>query len=219
MGKYVFLYKENNTEDRDCVKYTDIPVGEFECNHYFSSVRLTGACFSTHLDWEDDENQIDYDNITTVLSKEDFNQLIQFNKTIKELGYSIVKGDERYQQGLKAIQEIQPIIDKLNSDENEILFQKVIQEEKEWVMEEYNLSEEDVDLIFDSYSLDYQDRAIIGYIWRDLDDCAMDEADAYGLIENETVERYFDYEKFGEDLLNDGNYFPLDDGRVVRLNY
>ena len=30
---------------------------------------------------------------------------------------------------------------------------------------------------------------------------------------------YFDYEKFGEDLLEDENYFELSDGRVVTLNY
>jgi hypothetical protein len=218
MRKYVFLYKENDSEDRDCVKYTDMPIGKFECNYYFSGIGLTGACFSTYLDWKNDETPIDFDNITTILSKEDFSKLIEFDKIIIKLGYGIVEGDDKYQKGIKAIQEIQPIIDKLNSEENENLFKQVIQEEKEWAMEEYNLSQEEVDLIFESSSLDYQDRSIISYIWRDIDDCAMDEADAYGLIANETVERYFDYDQFGQDLLNDGNYFPLDDGRVVKLN-
>ena len=34
------------------------------------------------------------------------------------------------------------------------------------------------------------------------------------------MNRYFDYDKFGEDLVNeDENYLELDDGRVVSLNY
>lgn len=31
--------------------------------------------------------------------------------------------------------------------------------------------------------------------------------------------RYFNYEVFGEDLLNDESYIELKSGKVVRLNY
>ena len=46
-----------------------------------------------------------------------------------------------------------------------------------------------------------------------------EEAYSLGYVERNTVvERYFDFEKFGEDLLEDECFHQLDDGRVVYLN-
>ena len=66
--------------------------------------------------------------------------------------------------------------------------------------------------------LEYRDRGIICGIWRDIDECAYDEADSMGYV-NRNNDRYFNYETFGEDLLNSENYLELEDGRVVMLSY
>ena len=76
--------------------------------------------------------------------------------------------------------------------------------------------------IFNEYYLDYRDRGIIGSVFSDSSDLGYEEAWSLGYIKNgDTIsERYFDYDKFGEDLVNeDENYLELDDGRVVSLNY
>ena len=74
---------------------------------------------------------------------------------------------------------------------------------------------------FDEYYLDYRDRGIVGCVFDNTSDLGYEEAWQLGYIKNgDTIaERYFDYEKFGEDLLEDENYFELSDGRVVTLNY
>ena len=212
MSKYVFLYKENNEdEDRDCIKYIEPKPMRFECNHYFGGVNLSGACFSGG-EWAN------YENIQTVLTQNEYQQLINFNKDIQELGMGITKGDERYQKGVKLCEDIQPIYDKLLSDENQKLFETIQQEEREFLNNEYNLSDEDIDYIFDNYGLDYRDRAVISVVFDDIESAAEEEADQLGYVTKEN-ERYFDYEKFGQDLLEGEQYLELDDGRIVYLNY
>lgn len=89
-------------------------------------------------------------------------------------------------------------------------------------MDEYNLDEEEVEKIFNEYYLEYRDRGIISCVFANAYDCGYEEAWGYGYIENgNTVqERYFDFEKFGQDLADeDERYLELDDGRIVVLNY
>lgn len=214
MSNYVFLYKEQNTEDRDCVKYVDLGREIFECDHYFRKIMVTGACFSGGENFDD----LDFENITSILTKDEFLQLDKFNKDLRELGYGIKKGDERYQKGIKLYNSIKPIIDKLQSEENQQLFEQVQQEEKEYLMKEYSLDEEDVEFIFDNYNLDYKDRGIVGYIFSDIDEAAQEEAEQLGYVTKEN-ERYFSYEKFGKDLLDGENYVEMPDGRIIRYMY
>lgn len=215
MSKYVFLYKENS-EDRDCVKYIEAQPMRFECDHYFGSVIPCGACFSGDSDFEN--GKINYDNIVTILSKDEFQQLIDFNKKIHELGMGITKGDARYQQGVKLCENIQPVYDKLLSNENQELFGTVQQEERKFLQNEYNLSDEDIDYIFDNYGLDYRDRGVVSVVFDDIETAAEEEAEQLGYVTKEN-ERYFDYNKFGEDMLEDEQYLELNDGRIVYMNY
>lgn len=215
MSKYVFLYKEQNTEDRDCVKYVELNrIGRLECDHYFPNIGTSGACFSGSLDID----QIDFDNITSILTQNEFFQLDQYNKAIHELGYGITKGDERYQKGIELYNSIKPILEKLESEENQTLFEQVQQEEKEYLMEEYSLDEEEADFIFNNYGLDYRDRGIVGYIFSDIDEAAHEEADQLGYV-TQGKERYFNYETFGEDLLDGENYVEMPDGKIIRYMY
>lgn len=210
----VFLYKENS-EDRDCCAYIeDIPM-RFECGHYFGRVNLQGACYSGG-------DFADYANIKTILTEEEYNQLIAFNETINNLGYGIKNEDERYDKGIELCKGIQSVYDKLLSDENKKLFEKVQEEEKEYMMKEYNLDEEEIEKIFNEYYLEYRDRGIISCVFADAYDCGYEEAWSYGFIDNnnEVQKKYFDFEKFGQDLADEGErYLELDDGRIVVLNY
>lgn len=214
MRKYVFLYKEN-TEDRDCCAYIEARAERWECNHYFGSVILHGACYSGH-------DFADYEDIKTVLTEDEYNQLVKFNKDINDLGCGITKGDERYNKGIELCKAIQPIYDKLLSEENEEFFEQIIEEEKEYLMDEYNLDEDDIDMIFNNYCLDYRDRAVVGYVFDDTYDLGYEEAWSLGYVDsnNDSIaSRYFDYEAFGEDLANDEYHCKLADGRVVSLMY
>lgn len=217
MREVYFIYKEKYTEDRDCVKY--IEKYSFECGHYFGGGNLTGACFSSSLRSEN----TNYDEIETILTKEDFDFLLKADKELDDLGYGITENDERYNKGIKIIEEINNrIFSKLSSKENEELFQKIIEEEKEYCKDEYCLDDEEVDTIFEEYNnrygyqLPYQDRAIISYIYEDTEELGED------FIENCTDTRlndytrdYFDFEGFGESLAQNENYFELESGRVV----
>jgi len=208
MDKYIFFYKDKDTDDRDCVKY-------IESVPSFSGVGLCGACFHTSFDYTDPI----YDNVLTILTRKEFNKLYSFDREMSKLGYStsISENPEKREQALKLIQGIQPIYDKLNSEGNRMLFEKVIEEEHEYLMYEFTLTEDILREIFSHYSRDYKDRGVITWIYDDLKECGYEFAHSCGYITKQN-ERYFDYEKLGYDLLQDDNFYQLSDGRVVSFN-
>ena len=214
MSKYLFLYREKAADDRDCCAYIEAKNPRFECGHYFGGIGLHGACYSGH-------KFPDYKDIETILTETEYEELIAYNKAINELGYGIKKGDERYNKGIELSKSVQRIFDKLESSEAKEFQQSIIESEIGYLKDEYSLSDEDIEKIFDEYYLDYRDRGIVGCVFNDSSDLGYEEAWQLGYIKNgDTIaERYFDYEKFGEDLLEDENYLELDDGRVVSLNY
>ena len=215
----VFIFKENNSKDMDCVAYINSTPSKFVCGHYFSSVKLEGACYSTRLKKYTEE---EFSNLTTILTYEEYNKIIEFDNQLNNLGTGIEFNDERYIKGLELIEEIQPIFDKLNSKENKELFNKVVEEEKDFLMEEYDISIEDVEDIFEEYYLEYRDRAIVGNIFNNTYVLGEEEMWQLGYIDNSNnsfVDKYIDYEAFGEDLLKQEQYYQLEDGRIVYLNY
>lgn len=215
MGDKIFVYKDGKYHDRDCVKYTEIDrLGKLECNHYFPSFGLSGACFSSSLYLED----IDFDNVITVLTKQDFEMLDAYNKAIHELGNGIVEGGDRWSEGYNLYKTILPIIERLKSEENEELFEKVIEAEKEYIMDEYFLDDEEYHEVMSNYHLEYKDRAVIGYVYNDVDDMATEEAFSMGYVKDGN-DRYFNYENFAEDLLRDDYFYEMQDGRVVKFCY
>ena len=191
MSRDLFLYKENNTEDRDCVNYIDIErLGKLECGHYFPSLNLQGACFSGGF------NPVVFEKITTCLTQDEFLKLHKYSKDIDALGFGIKEGDERYLRGINLFKDIKPILEKLSSTKNEKIFEQVQEEEKEYIQNEYNLDDSEMEYIFDNYCLGYRDRGIICCIYRDIKEVAYEEA-------NSEEERYLE----------------LADGRVVVLSY
>jgi len=207
MNKYVFLYKERDTEDRECVKYIEsMPTG---------AIGIHGACFSSCLI----ENDFDYDNVTTLLTRKDFDDIFLYNKEMSEIRFiTIHEGDEKYQKKLDLLELIKPVLDKLNSEGNKLLLEKVIEEEKEYIQDRYSMSKDDIEEIFENYDGEYRDRAIISYVYEDIEECGYEYAHCCMCIDKQ-VERYFDYEKLGVDLLDGGYYIELTDGRVVSMSY
>ena len=213
MNKYLFLYKDKK-EDRDCCVYINSDPTRFECGHYFSGINLDGPCFSGC-------NFPDYEEIRTVLTEEEYNKLKQFDKDIHELGYGIKVGDEIYQKGIELCESIQPVYDRLLSKENGEFFEEIQEEEYEFLMNEYGMTREDVDQIFNEY-LDYKDRGIVGAIYEDTYELGEEMAYCYGLMNTDNksiMYSYFDFEEFGEDLIRNGDYIKIEDGRIVSLNY
>ena len=213
MSKRIFLGKIKNSDDRDCVKYMEFT--GFECDHYFGGLHISGACFSGGID----EIKDNIDNFESILTKEELLRLFELDKMLDDLGYGIEKGSEKYNKGIEILNEYENTIGKkLASEENEKLFKKIIEEEKEIMKEEWNLTDKDIEDIFENYYLEYRDRGIINYVYDDVYDLGEEMIDScYNLDDN--IKRYIDYEKFGNDLLLDDYYVELDDGRVVSLNY
>lgn len=217
MNRYVFLLRIKDEQERDAVKYLDLETGKFECGHYFAGLRITGACFSG---FESELKKKNIEDFETILTENEIKRLWAFDDKINQLGYGITKGDKRYQKGLHYNEEVEDIIEKLQSKENQVFFEKIQQEEKEILKNEYNLNDEEINEIWKNYGQDYRDRAIVSYIYDNFDEFAEETADSYCVAENETQRRYFNYEAWGNDLLvNDESYFELSNGQIVMYSY
>lgn len=195
MSKYTFLYKEN-VDDRDCVAY--INLNDLRENHVCcdGKFNIHGACYCMSLCGRN--HDANYEDIKTILTKEEYELLCNPDGT-----------------------DLTSIIEKLESEENQALFEEVIEEEKEYLMDEYNLDEDDIETIFDNYGLDYRDRAVVGCVFKDAYDLGYEEAWSLGYVDNNDsiASRYFDFEAFGEDLADDEYHCQLADGRIVSLMY
>ena len=87
---------------------------------------------------------------------------------------------------------------------------------------EYDLSDRDLVEILNEYTEDFRDRSIVSYVYDDSEEAGREEAWQLGYVKDDDPisSKYFDYKKFGEDLVNYDNYFmELCDGRVVNLSY
>ena len=196
MSEHLFLYRIKDSDDRDCCAYVDAAGPKFECNHYFSSINICGSCY---FGGEFPE----YEEIESILTKD-------------------TKGDSRYRAGIKLIDSIKHIYDKLKSDEAFAFFEDIQKSEMEYLKEEYNLSDRNIEEIFNEYAEDFRDRSIVSCVYDNSEEAGREEAWQLGYVKDDDPisSKYFDYEKFGEDLVEDDEYFmELCDGRVVRLSY
>lgn len=209
MKEYVFLYRVTGEEDRDSCAYLENKPMRFECGHYFGRMILHGSCYC-NSDWKD------YSNIETILTEDEYNTLRKIDMEINGLGYGIKPEDERYQKGVALAEKVKPIFDKLNSAEAEEFFRQIVEDEKQIAMDEHGLTEEEVEEAFNNYPLDYQDRSIIGTVFEDSEELGREEAYSLGYVkEGELTEWYFDFEKFGEDLIEEEMYQELESGKCV----
>ena len=210
----IFLAKIKNSDDRDIVKY--IEFNGFECGHYFGGLHIEGACFSGFEKEFRELVENNFEELETILTRDEFLKLFKLNDELKALGYGIEKDSEKYNKGLKIIAEYENTIEKkLQSNENKELFEKVIEDEKEYIKNEYNLTDDEVEEVFNNYGLEYQDRAIIGVVFKDFNEMVEEEKWSMGY---ENIP-YFNDEEFGNDLLNSENYLELESGKIVSYNY
>lgn len=206
----IFLAKVLNSDDRDVVRYIEFK--GFECGHYFSGLHTYGACFYGFEAELREMVENDFDSIETILTKEEFLKLFELNDELKDLGYGIEEGSDKYNKGLEIIKEYQDTIEKkLLSKENEELFEKVIADEKEFIKNEYSLIDDEIEDIYSSRDLDFQDRAIISCVFDDFDDMVENEKWNLGYQDI----KYFNDEEFGNDLLDSDYYKELDSGKIV----
>lgn len=208
----IFLGRKKEN-DRDCCVY--IEINGFECNHYFGGLRICGACYSGFEKEIREFITEKFDEFETILTQEEALRLFEINDKIKALGYGIEKDSEKYKRGLTLLDEFKPITDKLLSNEGEKFFKEVQENEKEYCMQEYDLTRDEIDEVFDYYSLPYQDRDIIGCVFIDKDEFGEEEKWSFGY---ENI-RYFDTEAFVNDLLDEEYYLELDSGKVVSFSY
>lgn len=106
-------------------------------------------------------------------------------------------------------------ISKIKSAEGKLFEEKIMQEEKEKMQEEYGFTEEEIEKILENYSLEYRDKSIICGIYESVDELA--EEYLFGTTDFPTwAMDYFDYAAFGNDLCCcNESYYKLDLGRIV----
>lgn len=214
MSEHLFLYRIKDSDDRDCCAYIDAAGPKFECNHYFGSITLCGSCYSGR-------EFPAYDEIETILTKDEYEEILIFNIFIKSLGYGIAKGDSKYKAVIKLIDSIKHIYYKLKSDDAFAFFEEIQKSEMEYLKKEYDLLDYDIEEILNEYTEDFRDRSIVSCVYDNVEEAGYNEAWELWYIENDDSisSKYFNYKKFGEDLVEDDYFMELCDGRVVRLNY
>lgn len=192
-----FLLKTNE-DDRDCVKYI-----YFEENGDFY---FPAACFGGIPKEEMETILQNYDEITTALTRDELVKLFEIdNKWHKD----------RAKEDKEFIQYIKDVLDSAKAQE---IWEQVQAEERDYLADEYGFNRNDIMDIFYNYSLPYRDRAVICRVWDDTYSIGEDYVDECCNIDN-WLEKYIDFERLGDDLAHDGNYFELDDGRIVEFNY
>ena len=211
MSKTLFLGRLNNDDDRNCI-YTEHV--KFECDHYWSSIHNKGAAWSGGHPIKD----IAYDDITTGLTAEQWARAQEIDRCLNNLGYGIKRDDDRYKVGEALANEWNSMIDSIQGCDIE---KKIMENERERIMDAYNLDEDDIDEIF-NYT-EYHDLGVISAIYDDVESFGEEEADELGIFGTHdssfesVLEDCFDFEKFGEKCCDSDSVVVLDDGRVVTL--
>lgn len=213
--EYLFLFRKKDDDDRDCCAYIEDEPAKFE-HSYFAKLHLDGACYRN-------SNFPNYEDIETVLTKEEYERLLQFSKDIKDLGFSITIGDARYEKGLQLRKGILDVYDRLKSYEAQDFFEQIQKGEFEYLKNEYGLSSGDIEAIFDEYTLDYRDRAVVQHVFNNAYDLGYKEAFMLDYVtndDNDPRNRFFDFKKFGEALVEEcEQYVQLANDRIVSLSY
>lgn len=211
MKRVMFLGRIKG-DDRDCCQY--ITIDGFECGHYFSGLHVQGACFGG---FEKELRELitnDFGKFETILTQEECLRLFEINDRLKALGYGIKQDSEQYLMGLDILKEFDPIINKLSSKENDVFFKNIQESEKEYCMQEFDLTRAEIEKVFNEYPLEYGDRAIIGAVFEDRYDLGEEEKWSFGY---DNIP-YFDTDAFVEDLLENNSYLELDSGKIVAYN-
>lgn len=199
MRNYVFVFKEKENEE---IMYIDFSDWVSRASLHFCN----NNCYNNII-----TENYNLDNVTSVLTKE---ELILLNEYING-------GDYFGHNDKIDINLIKPIVEKLLSSENEELHEQIIEEEKEFIKEEHQLTDKDAQGLFD-YLYDFGDRLDRYSIVRVFDDAyelGEDYVDNTCRFDNDFIKEFIDYEELGEQIINDGYFYELSDGRVMEIAY
>ena len=212
MSEKIFFGKQKN-DDRDCCIYIERP--EFECGHYYSIPRPTGPCYSSG--WCED-GEYEYDYLDTVLTEEEYDKFRQLIDELDKIRDGLDKDEEKKKLADAKVEEINKFIDEyLLSEKAKAFEEKIKQGEIEFMKEEYGFYDEDIENIYDYYGEEYFDRAIIGRIFDSSYDVAEELIEGYSI--DDWIKNYIDYDRMGDDMVSDGDYVELSDGRIVEFCY
>ena len=212
MEHYIFL---GRTKDEGICYYTQDEPAKFECGHYFASPYLTNASCLIH-------DFPEYENLETILSKDEYDRFLKLKDDINSLGFGINIGDERYEKGLKLRQSLlTDVYTKLTSTKATEFFGNIIKDEKRKLAELYDLTDCQVDQIFDESPMDYKDAGIVASVCYDSKEIAEEFIDNFYFniddIPGFKLSYYIDYDKLGHDLvIESDDYLELNDGRIVQ---
>ena len=191
MKAFAFYDKENNL-----IYHVEIGQLQRFCNDELTLDWLTsGFGCGTHSSWTRIYNE--FDNVETILTKEQFDMLANRIPITKD--------------GIKAIIEI------LNSDENEQLLNKIVDQELLVLQDIYSLEDEDIKELKMDYDTYYLDRNCISHIYENYE-----ELGRFIIEESYNLPRelypYFNYENYGYNVVDEGSqYINLIDGRIIEM--
>ena len=188
-----FLYK-NIMNDIDCCAYINTDDLRNKLKRSNSTFCIYSGNYFHNLE------NVNFDNLKTILTREEMNILCNHTN-----------------------EDISEIITKLESDENDKLFLEILEEEKTVLMNEFDLTKEEVDELFLSCPYEYRDRGIVASVFSDEYDLGYDFATSIGLFSNKMDEEfwrdYIDFTRVGETrLITDSGYIKLNSGKIVYLN-
>lgn len=217
MNKIYFIGRiKECSDDRDSVIYTETP--EFVCEHYFGNRNFVGPNFSTSFGispcFNKNSKDLEYEELETPLTEIDYKRLVEIEKLLKDLGYGIEKDSDKYKKGKLLCQEFINILEQYTTNNQEIT-NKIKQDEAKQMMDKYNLSSDQVKEIIENYPGDYWDKGIIINIFEDSKELAEHNFYEFYGDTNDVLKEYFNFEKFGEYIIQDENYYELDDGRII----
>ena len=182
----LFAYRQYGN-DRDSCAYVD----EW---HGVGSQRICGPCYSMSFGRGWNRDLLEYEDVETILTREEFNQ-------VRDEGWT------------------EEILSKLASPEAIAFADEIMENEKLYMESEHGLSAADVDYVVEEYNGDYRDRAIISVAFDTWVAAAEDEAWQLGYVNNDQEERYFNYDALAEDMQEDYTWLEVPSGKVVHLMY
>ena len=149
--------------------------------------------------------EVKYSDLTTLLTEEEFESIFHGDN----INYHAIL----YRAKSKGI-NIPAILNKVESEENEKLFERVIREEKDYLINKEGMQEDDVNYLFDCLG-DYRDSSALCRLFKNEKDLGEyyvdDNYDVDSFLEN-----YIDYEAIGRDILeDDSRYLKLPSGLIA----
>lgn len=180
--------------DRDIVAYVDYPIHR----DVSGDMCICGHCYSARC-------HVKYEDVQTFLTKEEWDAIFTPDETLS------CKDDERFN-------------DLLSSDRQAIFQSYIIDSEKEFIMEEFDIDEDDYAELAETdfiTSNDYDfDRSAIASIYDDAEELATEYIKNYepNVAKNDLLLRHIDLVGLGEEVAEDEYFYTLSDGRIVELD-